>query len=129
MVAAKGSGAQKGLVFYFRANLPDSLRKGKTTEDRQTYPDEGTVSRWMDAEGVPAAALVLALLKIADEGESIDELLGNNQNRWALLDGRVTKLEIWRALEEEWRARLGSSLGTVGERPGQAPSAPDELPC
>lgn len=124
MVAAKGSGAQKELVFYFRANLPDSLRRGRTTEDRRTYPDEGTVSRWMDAEGVPAAALVLALFKIVDEGQSIDVLMGNSQNRWALLEDRVTEIERRMEEEEAWRRAF---IG-IAERPGQVASAPDELP-
>src|SRR5262249_38661145 len=88
MQRAKGPDAQKTLGYYFQRRLPEEVKKGRGP----SYPDESTISRWMDALGVPAEALVVASFKILEEGGSIDELMGQADG----LRSRLMDLEEWR---------------------------------
>ena len=87
MSAARGESDQKDLAAYMR---------GFHLSDNSDYPDDRTISRWMNARGVPADALVVAQMKIVAEGGSIDELLGAGsplEDQVRRLDDRVKVLE------------------------------------
>lgn len=118
MQAAQGGGLQKQLGFWLQAELPSELKHGQNPD----YPSRAAVSRWASGEDMrmPAAALVLAMLKVLEEGGSIDELLGGATSRMTVLEGRLEELADHMAIlqEEVNRARRDR-----GERALQFPKA------
>lgn len=120
MHAAQGRGSQKELATWFQRELPES----KKHAGKAGYPSPGTMSRWASGEEeIPIAAFVLAIFKVLESGESVDELLGHADGltaRLARLEGRVEEQRTYIVNVAEEVNRLRADRG---ERPISFPQA------